>query len=106
MVKRTAIAAPVFSGNAGSLREFFRTARQRPDRESFGIDRTAAFRHAEPPATLKLGGARPRATIYLPGESSFTGRNRPAMSIDRDGTEKLVREAAERHRVDRHWFAR
>ena len=58
------------------------------------------FVNAEPPVTLKLGGARPRATIYLPGESSFTGRTRPAMSIDRDGTEKLVREAAERHHVD------
>jgi Transglycosylase SLT domain len=40
------------------------------------------------------------ATIYLPAESSFTGRKRPAMSIDRDGVEKLVREAAERHRLD------
>jgi len=28
------------------------------------------------------------------------GRNHPAMSIDRDGVEKLVREAAERHNVD------
>ncbi len=58
------------------------------------------FVNAEPPARLRLGGARPRATIYLPGESSFTGRSRPAMNIDRDGTEKLVREAAERHHVD------
>ena len=28
------------------------------------------------------------------------GENRPAISIDRDGVEKLVREAAERHNVD------
>jgi soluble lytic murein transglycosylase-like protein len=42
----------------------------------------------------------PHATIYLPAESSFTGRDRPAMSIDRDGAEKLVREAAERHHMD------
>jgi len=39
--------------------------------------------------------------IYLPSETSIlTGKNRPAMSLDRDGVEKLVREAAERHRVD------
>ena len=41
-----------------------------------------------------------RATIYLPAESSFTGRARPAMSIDRDGVEKLVREAADRYHID------
>ncbi len=58
------------------------------------------FVNAEPPVTLKISGLKPRATIYLPAESSFSGRNRPAMSIDRDGAEKLVREAAERHRVD------
>jgi len=40
------------------------------------------------------------AAIYLPSETSITGRNRPAMNMDRDGAEKLVREAAERHRVD------
>jgi soluble lytic murein transglycosylase-like protein len=40
------------------------------------------------------------ATIYLPAESSFAGRERPALRIDRDGVEKLVREAAERHRID------
>src|SRR3984893_1100068 len=58
------------------------------------------FINAEPPVTMKLGVLRPRATIYLPAESSFTGRDRPAMNIGRDGVEKLVREAAERHRVD------
>jgi soluble lytic murein transglycosylase-like protein len=58
------------------------------------------FINAEPPVTLKLSGLKPHTTIYLPAESSFTGRNRPAMSIDRDGAEKLVREAAERHHVD------
>ena len=48
----------------------------------------------------RLTDAGKSANIYLPAESSFTGRNRPAMSIDRDGVEKLVREAAERHRID------
>jgi soluble lytic murein transglycosylase-like protein len=36
----------------------------------------------------------------MPEEVSFLGRNRPAMNIDRNGVEKLVREAADRHNVD------
>jgi soluble lytic murein transglycosylase-like protein len=36
----------------------------------------------------------------MPGEVSFLGPNRPAVNIDRDGVEKLVREASERHNVD------
>jgi len=58
------------------------------------------FINAEPPLTAKLSATKPRAAIYLPAETSFTGRNRPAMSIDRDGVERLVREAADRHRLD------
>jgi soluble lytic murein transglycosylase-like protein len=53
------------------------------------------FINAEPPVQAKS-----HAAIYMPAEASFTGRGRPAMSIDRDGAEKLVREAAERHQVD------
>jgi len=48
----------------------------------------------------KFGAAKPHATIFLPAESSFRGPGRPALSIDRDGAEKLVREAAERHHMD------
>ncbi len=58
------------------------------------------FVNAERPAPAKLTASRPRTNIYLPAESSFTGRSRPAMDIGRDGAEKLVREAADRHRVD------
>ena len=58
------------------------------------------FINAEPPRTLKLTATKPRTNIYLPAESSFTGRSRPAMDIGRDGVEKLVREAADRHRMD------
>jgi soluble lytic murein transglycosylase-like protein len=58
------------------------------------------FVNADAPNPGKLTAAKPRATIYMPPESSFTGRNRPGLSIDRDGAEKLVREAADRHRVD------
>ena len=57
------------------------------------------FVNAETPP-IKLLPAKPHATIYMPGEISFLGLNRPAMSIDRDGAEALVREAAERHHVD------
>ena len=57
------------------------------------------FVNADPPP-LKLPAAKPRATIYMPGELSFMGENRPAVNIDRDGVEKLVKEAAERHQVD------
>src|SRR5208337_987411 len=52
------------------------------------------------PAPVRLASAKPRTTIYMPGEISFMGENRPAVNIDRDGVEKLVREAAERHHVD------
>jgi soluble lytic murein transglycosylase-like protein len=58
------------------------------------------FINAEPPVQTKLLSAKSRAAIYMPAEASFTGRGRPAFSIDRDGAEKLVREAADRHNVD------
>ena len=58
------------------------------------------FINAEPPLVAKLTRNRPRTDIYLPAESSFTGRSRPAVEMDRDGVEKLVREASDRHKVD------
>src|ERR1700741_4456740 len=58
------------------------------------------FVKAGPPALVKLTPAKPPASIYMPGKISFGGQSRPAMSIDRDGVEKLVREAADRHRID------
>jgi len=58
------------------------------------------FVNAEPnPIVAKLAPAKPQR-IFMTGEISFLGQNRPAVSLDRDGVEKLVREAAERHRVD------
>jgi soluble lytic murein transglycosylase-like protein len=51
-------------------------------------------------SSARFGAAKPHATIYLPAESSFRGPGRPALSVDRDGAEKLVREAAERHHMD------
>jgi hypothetical protein len=58
------------------------------------------FINAEPPAHTKLLSSRPRPTIYLSSESSFMGHSRPAVTMDRDGVDVLVREAADRHHVD------
>jgi hypothetical protein len=59
------------------------------------------FVNAEPPVIARLmPNKSANKAIYLPGETSFTGTDRPAMSLDRDGADKLVREAAERHHVD------
>jgi len=58
------------------------------------------FVNADPPALPKLGASKQKTNIYLPAETSFGGPSRPAMNMDRDGVEKLVKEAAERHRMD------
>jgi hypothetical protein len=52
------------------------------------------------PTPAKLATATKRTNIYLPGEVSLTGRSRAALDIDRDGVEQLVREAADRHKMD------
>jgi len=52
------------------------------------------------PQPSKLASTTKHTNIYLPSEVSLTGRSRPGMDVDRDGVEKLVREAAERHRMD------
>jgi hypothetical protein len=96
MGKRTAITACIYFGAlvfcAGSAGAQITTVVNETGRRM--------FINADPPVSAKLTAAKPRTTIYLPAESSFTGRSRPAMNIDRDGVEKLVREAADRHRVD------
>ena len=104
MAKRTATAAGLLLGTLVLCATLFATSAGAQIAKVSEATGRQLFVNAEPPATLKLGGVRPRATIYLPGESSFTGRYRPAVSIDRDGTERLVREAAERHRQFR-WDA-
>jgi soluble lytic murein transglycosylase-like protein len=58
------------------------------------------FINDNPPMLIRRSHAKTRATIYLPAESTFTGRSHPALNLDRDGVERIVREAAERHRVD------
>ena len=100
MVKRTAITAGLHLGTLVLCATLFAPRAGAQIAKVSEATGRQLFVNAEAPATLKFGGARPRTTIYLAGESSFTGRNRLALSIDRDGTEKLVREAAERHHVD------
>ncbi len=57
--------------------------------------------NAEPVVTIKTSSGRQRNAIYMPAEVSFTGHtNRPAVTIDRDGIERIVHEAADRHNVD------
>jgi len=59
------------------------------------------FVNAEPNRVIKLLPTSPKPqSIYISGELSFLGNNKPAVRLDRDGVEKLVREAAERHHVD------
>src|SRR5260370_21894490 len=58
------------------------------------------FVNAEPPLSAKLTATKPRSSIYMPAESSLTGHSRAGMEIGRDGVEKLVRETADRHRMD------
>jgi soluble lytic murein transglycosylase-like protein len=64
------------------------------------LDGRKLFVNAEPPALVSLKPKLARPSIYLQGEIAFMGRDHRAMSVDRDGTEQLVREAAERYRVD------
>lgn len=54
------------------------------------------FVNAEPPNLVKV----PHKSIFLPAQPSLIGKSRPDLNLDRDGAEKLVREAAERHRLD------
>jgi len=57
--------------------------------------------NAEPPATLKLSAtAKIQPALYMPQPATLTGRTRPSFGLDREGAEQLVREAAERHRID------
>ncbi len=54
------------------------------------------FVNAEPPNLVKV----PHKSIFLPAQPSLIGKSRPDVNLDRDGAERLVREAAERHRLD------
>src|SRR5437879_424796 len=98
MVKRTAITAWLHLGTLVLCASFFAPRSSGQIAKVLEPTGRQLFVNAEPPRTFKLAAARPHATIYLPAESSFTGGNRPAMSIDRDGGERHGREAGERDR--------
>jgi soluble lytic murein transglycosylase-like protein len=102
MVKRTAIVAVISLGTLVLFATLFTQTATAQITKMVDQSGRRFFVNAEPPVTVKLVSTtpKPRAAIYLPGESSFTDRSRPAMDVGRDGVEKLVREAADRHRVD------
>ena len=58
------------------------------------------FINGNAPALVKGTPAKPRSAIYLPPAPSLIGHSRPAVHLDRDGAERIVREAADRHNVD------
>src|SRR5271157_5935192 len=63
-------------------------------------DGRRVFVNADLPSPSKLQKPGSPATIYLPAESSLTGKPRPAVSLDSDGGERIIQEASERHSVD------
>jgi soluble lytic murein transglycosylase-like protein len=95
MQKLTAISATLLLGVLG----FLAVPTNAQIATSIEQDGRRLFINAEPLLRPSLSSAK-RARIYLPRETPFAGQTRPAVSVDRDGVEKLVREAADRHRVD------
>ncbi len=95
MLKRNALSAALVLGALGLLA----VPSQAQIASSIDLDGRRLFINAEPPVTLALTAAKHK-NIYLPREAPFAGRTHPAVTMDRDGVEKLVREAADRHRVD------
>ena len=95
MLKLNAISAALVLGALGLLA----LPSQAQIASSIDLDGRRLFINAEPPLTLSLSAAKHK-NIYLPREALFAGRTHPAVTMDRDGVEKLVREAAGRHRVD------
>ena len=95
-VRNVLVLSLVFSGVLGAPRPA-----QAQITSETATDGRRLFVNAEPRVIAKLSARKPASqSIYLQSEISFTGTDRPAMFLDRDGAEKLVREAAERHKVD------
>ena len=101
MEKRTARTTCKYLGALGLLALAFAPGANAQISRTVDSDGHELFVNADPPVVAKLQqSSKPHTTIYLPAESAFLGPNHPALSIDRGGTEKLVREAAERHSMD------
>jgi hypothetical protein len=90
---RFAIATVLFCANV-----FISSSAQAQIAKIGNDDGRMLFVNAEAPTILKLTPRR--SSIFLPSGTSFTGKMRPAMNLDRDGAEKLVKEASDRHRID------
>jgi soluble lytic murein transglycosylase-like protein len=100
MDKRTARTASTYLGALALCAASFAPGASAQIARSVDETGHEMFVNAESPVTAKLAAAKAHRTIYLPAESTFMGASRPALSIDRDGVEKLVKEAADRHNVD------
>ena len=95
MLKLTAISAALVLAALGLLE----VPADAQIATSTAEDGRRLFINAEPPVQVRLSSLK-RTNIFLPRETPFVGRSHPAVTMDRDGVEKLVREAADRHRVD------
>jgi hypothetical protein len=100
MTKLTAITASIYLGAFALCAASYAPGASAQIARTVDNSGREMFVNADPPVVVKLAAAKSRKTIYLPAESTFMGRSRPEMNIDRDGAEKLVKEAAERHNVD------
>src|SRR5260370_27386759 len=100
MHRRTAITTWLISGALLLCASFFAPGASAQIAKVIDDDGRRFFVNAEPLRTPKLTASKPRTNIYLPAEVSLTGRNHPAVDMGRDGVEQIVREAADRHRVD------
>ena len=100
MHRRTAITTWLISGALLLCANFFAPGASAQISKVIDDDGRRFFVNAEPLRTPKLTASKPRTNIYMPAQVSLTGRSHPAIDIGRDGVEKIVREAADRHRVD------
>src|ERR1700688_1765353 len=100
MTKRTTLTASIYLGAFALCASSFAPGASAQIARTVDPTGREMFVNVDPPITVRLSAVRARKTIYLPAESTFMGASHPAVSIDRDGAEKLVREAAERHNVD------
>jgi Transglycosylase SLT domain len=104
MKRRTAITRALISGTLAFCAIFFASLFAKGANAQIAKviddDGRRFFINAEPLRTPKLTASKPRTNIYMPAQVSLTGRSHPAMDMGRDGVEKIVREAADRHRVD------
>lgn len=100
MTKRATLSASIYLGAIALCAASYAPGASAQIARTVDTSGREMFVNAESPVTVKLAAAGSHKTIYLPAECTFMGRSRPEMNIDRDGAEKLVKEAAERHNVD------